>query len=211
MVSSWCMGLLASIRSVFGLRRNSEFDDVELEVDDDDIELLDDTPPFESGTFDFEHDISRYFTAEFRIETATHDPERRSSLFAEYDVEDLEHWHRIQAEFQRWLESPGAKAKYRSPDDLMMARMSTTQTMTLADLGIVRVNLAPIEGVTLEQWAKVEAAVENGAQLRPLIVQLRIDPESWTKIAASWHKRMSEDVSGRIATEYLLHFGAQPA
>lgn len=214
MLSSWCMGLLDSIRSALGLRPRVR------ELDEFDIELAGDSgdgAPFDSGSFDFDRDIARYFTAEFRIETATHDPARRSSLFAEYEVEDLEHWQRIQAEFQRWLKTPAAKAKYRTIDDLMQARMSTTQTMTLADLGIAAVNLTPISGVTLEQWAKIEAAVESGAPLEPLIeavhtrdAPMGLDAQAWAKIAAAWHARMRDDTSGRIETEYMLHFRVRP-
>ncbi len=220
MVFSWCMGLLDSIRSALGLRkRPREGDEYDLELDD--VEIVDDDPSasascnlglqtFDSGSFDWERDIARYVTAEFRIETATHDPARINQLFIEYDVEDLEHWRRIQAEFERWLQTPAAKAKYRNGDDLMRARMSTTQTMTLAELGIVPVNLQPIGGVTLEQWAKVEAGVESGAPLRPLIADLRLDVDTWSKIASAWHQRMIDDVSGRIATEYMLHFRVEP-
>jgi hypothetical protein len=213
MVFSRYMGLLDSIRWVLGLRRKPRDVD-ELELDADDVEVLDeaDADPGESssssvsGSFDFDRDIGRYFTAEFRIETATHDPVRRRQLFEEYDVQDQEHWQQIQAAFESWLKTPAAKAKYRTADDLMQARMCTTQTMTLADLGIARVNLEPIRGVTIEQWAKVEAAIEGGEPLRPLIAELRIDPETWAKVAAAWHQRMIDDVSGRIATEYMLHF-----
>jgi hypothetical protein len=166
-----------------------------------------DTTSFDAGGFDFERDIARYFTAEFRIETATHDPARRELLFAEYDVRNLEHWQRIQAAFERWLETPAAKAKYRTPGDLMQARMTTTQTMTLADLGIERVKLDPINGVTLEVWAKAEAALEGGAEFDTLIAELGVDAASWAKIAAAWHERMVDDASGRIATEYSLHVG----
>jgi hypothetical protein len=166
-----------------------------------------DTTTYDSGSFDFEHDIGRYFTAEFRIETATHDPIRRTNLLAEYEVQNFEHWQRIQAAFERWLETPAAKAKYRTMGDLMQARMSTTQTMTLADLGLDRVRLDPIGGVSLEQWAKVEGAVQGGGKLRRLIAELGIDLKTWNQIAAAWHERMEADTSGRIGTEYMLHFG----
>lgn len=219
MVFSLCMGLLDSIRSALGLRQKPrdadavdiELDEVEFVDDEDEAAASSTDSSLDSGVFDFERDISRYFTAEFRIETAIHDPERRSALFEEYDIESIEHWHEIQAAFERWLETPQAKAKYRSADDLMHARMCTTQTMTLSDLGIVAVDLRPIDGVTIEQWAKVEAAVEAGAPLRPLIAELRIDPDKWAKIAAQWHQRMIDDVSGRIATEYMLHFNVPSA
>jgi hypothetical protein len=204
------MGLFDSIRSVFGRGQKSRESDEQLEqADDPGLHTSGDfdTTAFDSGSFDFERDIARYFTAEFRIETATHDPARRMSLFAEYEVENLEHWQRIQAAFERWLETPAAKAKYRTPNDLMQARMTTTQTMTLAELGIERVKLEPIGGVTLERWAKAEAALEAGAEFDTLIAELGVDAESWAKIAAAWHERMVDDASGRIATEYSLHVG----
>jgi hypothetical protein len=212
------MGLFDSLRSVFGLGRKSRESDESLDQLDQrdqgagqrgagDGDSNGEPTSFDSGSFDFERDIARYFTAEFRIETATHDPVRRSSLFAEYHVESLEHWQQIQAAFEAWLETPAAKAKYRTPNDLMQARMTTTQTMTLADLGIERVKLDPIDGVTLEQWAKAEAALEAGAELAGLIGELGISAEKWAKITAAWHDRMRDDASGRIATEYSLHVG----
>jgi hypothetical protein len=212
------MGLFDSLRSVFGLGRKSRESDESLDQLDQrdqgagqrgagDGDSNGEPTSFDSGSFDFERDIARYFTAEFRIETATHDPARRERLFAEYDVQNLEHWQRIQGAFERWLETPAAKAKYRTPGDLMQARMTTTQTMTLADLGIARVNLEPIDGVTLELWAKAEAALDGGADFDALIDELGVDADSWAKIAAAWHERMVDDASGRIATEYSLHVG----
>lgn len=229
------MGLFDSIRSALGLgQKRSEHDEPLDQVDQvDQVEQADqvepdhadasetadgsstggrasgdfDTSSFDAGSFDFEHDIARYFTAEFRIETATHDPARRERLFDEYDVQNLEHWQRIQHAFERWLETPAAKAKYRTPSDLMLARMTTTQTMTLADLGIERVKLDPIDGVTIEVWAKAEAALDGGADFDTVIAELGVDATRWAKIAATWHERMVDDASGRIATEYSLHVG----
>jgi hypothetical protein len=223
------MGLFDSIRSALGLGQKQPESDEQLDVDvnglgsDIEIDIVDlgesdeaggqhlvgniDTTSFDAGSFDFERDIARYFTAEFRIETATHDPVRRERLFAEYDVQNLEHWHRIQGAFERWLETPAAKAKYRTPGDLMQARMTTTQTMTLAELGIERVKLDPINGVTIELWAKAEAALDGGADFDSLIAELGVDATSWAKIAAAWHERMVDDASGRIATEYSMHVG----
>jgi hypothetical protein len=220
------MGLFDSIRSALGLGHKRPVSDEQVDHasgetdggvdggadggrDGSDVRLSGDfdTSSFDAGSFDFERDIARYFTAEFRIETATHDPARRETLFAEYEVRNLEHWQRIQAAFERWLETPAAKAKYRTPGDLMQARMTTTQTMTLADLGIERVKLEPIDGVTLELWAKAEAALDGGADFDALIAELGVDATSWAKIAATWHERMVDDASGRIATEYSLHVG----
>lgn len=222
------MGLLDSILSALGLRRKPAEDEGDPPADeaaavsdeqrDPELEARDD-----AGSFDFEADIARYFTAEFRIEMAWDDRERRESLFAEYQVRDTKHWYQIKATFERWLETPAAKAKYRTASDLMQARMTTTQTMTLDDLELERATrakatsevgdaadeLAPIEGVTLERWAKAEAALAGGAKLAEL--ELGVDDEAWAEVSRQWHARMERDGSTKIAAEYSKHVGSAAA
>lgn len=125
------MGLLDTILSTLGLRKQGT---PSADAPDDDERDLELEAQDDAGSFDFEADIARYFTAEFRIETAWSNPERRAELFAAYEIRDAKHWRQIQATFGRWLETPAAKAKYATPDELMQARMTMTQTMTLDDL-----------------------------------------------------------------------------
>jgi hypothetical protein len=215
------MGLLDSILSALGLRKPSPDADASPPGDPDDerdpeLEAQDD-----AGSFDFDGDIARYFTAEFRIETAWSNHERRAKLFAEYEIRDAKHWRQIQATFERWLETPAAKAKYRTAGDLMQARMTTTQTMTLDDLGLGSRDeptpalapelLEPIEGVSLERWAKVEAALQGGAKLDDIIGELELDPDTWTRAAAAWRERMEQDASATIAGIYSQHVGSAAA
>jgi hypothetical protein len=215
------MGLLDSILSALGLRRRqpagsdapqdgeggeelvSEERDPELEAQDD------------AGSFDFEGDIARYFTAEFRIETAWDNHERREVLFEEYQVRGTKHWYQIKATFERWLETPAAKSMYRTPGDLMQARMTTTQTMTLDDLDLEsnrkaegeEVALDPVEGVSLERWARAEAALAGGAKLADILDGLELDEDAWAKASEVWNERMERDASAKIASEYSKHVG----
>jgi hypothetical protein len=96
--------------------------DLELEAQDD------------CGSFDFARDIARFFTAEFRVEQAWANRERRGQLFAEYEIRDAAHWYQIKATFERWLESPEGKSQYPSEASLTQARMTTTQTVTIDEL-----------------------------------------------------------------------------
>jgi hypothetical protein len=213
------MGLLDSILSALGLRRKIEDDDEPASEDPQDDER---DPALEAeddaGSFDFEGDIARYFTAEFRVETAWDDRERREALFAEYQIRDTKHWYQIKATFGRWLETPAAKAKYRTASDLMQARMTTTQTMTLDDLALERVEprgearddaLAPIEGISLERWAKAEAAISGGA--KPADLELGVDEDTWAEVSKQWRARMDADGSGEIAAEYSKFVGSAGA
>ena len=101
-------------------------DDVER---DPELEAKDDP-----ASFDFARDIARFFTAEFRVEQAWYEPERRDQLLSEYGVRDGTHWYQVKATFERWLESPEGKSKYPNEDSLVQARMTTTQTVSSGEI-----------------------------------------------------------------------------
>lgn len=131
LIGSRMMGVFDSILAALGLRPKADAADAGLEdADERDLELeqIDD-----AGGFDFERDIARFFTAEFRIETAWDARTRRTALFREYAIDSVAHWYQIKATFERWLETPEAKAKYKDADDLLEARMTTTQALSLDD------------------------------------------------------------------------------
>jgi hypothetical protein len=45
--------------------------------------------------------------------------------------------------------------------------------------------LDPVEGVTLEQWAHMQAALAGGADIDQLIAQARMDRPKWDRSAPS--------------------------
>jgi hypothetical protein len=145
------MGLFARIASALGLRKqepgdgtNDETNERERDVSPpatiespvlDDIERdLQLEAQDDSGCFDFGRDIARFFTAEFRLEQAWNNHERREQLFVEYQIRDGAHWYQIKATFERWLESAEGKAKYPNQAAISQARMTTTQTVTVDEL-----------------------------------------------------------------------------
>ena len=204
------MGFFDSIRSAFGLRKKQARDEAPIDDDDErdpELEARDDR-----AGFDFEGDIARYFTAEFRIDMAWADHERRAALFREYAIRDVAHWYQVKATFERWLETPEAKAVYETPKDLMLARMTTTQTMSLDDLALgdpakAEPELGPIDGVDLQSWAKAEAALAGGATVKEIARELGVGAAGWAEVSAGWHARMERDGSAKIAAEYSRHVG----
>jgi hypothetical protein len=62
--------------------------------------------------------------------------------------------------------------------------------------------LDPVEGVTLEQWAHLQAALAGGGDIDQLIAQARMDRPKWDRVSAEWMHRMSTDTTFTISTAY---------
>lgn len=66
--------------------------------------------------------------------------------------------------------------------------------------------LDPVEGVTLEQWAQMQAALAGGGNIDQLIAQARMDRPKWDRVSAEWMQRMSTDTTFTITTAYSNAF-----
>jgi len=68
--------------------------------------------------------------------------------------------------------------------------------------------LEPVEGITCEQWAHINAALANGggAGFEGLLAKAGMDRPKWDRVNAEWLARMSTDTSMAIATVYGAAF-----
>ena len=66
--------------------------------------------------------------------------------------------------------------------------------------------LEPVEGITLEAWAKAQAGIAGGGDVNTFIAEMGIDKAKWDRVSAEWNDRMSRDTTGTIATEYSKGF-----
>jgi hypothetical protein len=192
-------------------------DDADDDADDDDsdadegrdydLEAKDDF-----ARFDFNGDLAGWVEAKARVEHHWENEPKRDELFATYGIRGTQHWYQVQATFERWSESPAARAKYPTYGDLVQAMMTTQQrvSMELLNLGNqheqLKADFEPVEGVTLEQWAKVQAGIAGGGDAAALVASLRIDQATWDRVSQEWNARMSRDHSATIAMEYSKHF-----
>lgn len=62
--------------------------------------------------------------------------------------------------------------------------------------------LEPVEGVGLEQWAQIQAALAGGGDVNALIGRAGIDRARWDRVSAEWMARMQTDTTMAIATAY---------
>lgn len=67
-------------------------------------------------------------------------------------------------------------------------------------------NLEPVEGITLEQWADVNAKVASGATTEDAIKSIGVDMPKWDRVNNEWLSRMKNDTSFVISTKYAAAF-----
>ena len=67
-------------------------------------------------------------------------------------------------------------------------------------------NLEPVEGVSLEQWAGVNAKLTSGTSTEDAIKSIGIDMPKWDRVNNEWLSRMKNDTSFTIATKYAAAF-----
>ncbi|MCE1164964.1 MAG: hypothetical protein LWX07_06145 [Bacteroidetes bacterium] len=66
--------------------------------------------------------------------------------------------------------------------------------------------LEPFEGVTLEQWADVNAAVVSGTPLEEAIKTIGVDMPRWDRANSEWLTRMRNDTTFTISKIYGAAF-----
>lgn len=62
--------------------------------------------------------------------------------------------------------------------------------------------LDPVEGVSLEEWAHMQAALAGGGDIDQLIAQARMDRPKWDRVSAVWMQRMQTDTTHTVVTAY---------
>lgn len=67
-------------------------------------------------------------------------------------------------------------------------------------------NLDPVEGVSLEQWAGVNAMLASGTSTDDAIKTIGADMPKWDRVNAEWLSRMKNDFTFTIATKYAAAF-----
>ncbi|MFA5404803.1 MAG: DUF6620 family protein [Ignavibacteria bacterium] len=71
--------------------------------------------------------------------------------------------------------------------------------------------LDPVEGITLEQWAGVNAKIVAGSPTDEAIKAIGIDTPKWDRVNNEWLTRMRNDTSFTISKIYTAAFNAAPA
>jgi hypothetical protein len=126
-------------------------------------------------------------------------------LIRAFGFRDGRHWEA----FRAWGVSAWAAQVGQDPTDLEFRLGGIARERIMREKGAAMTGQAgggggldPVEGVTMEQWAHVQASVAGGGDIDQLIAQAGMDRPRWDRVSAVWMQRMTTDTSGAIATAY---------
>lgn len=165
----------------------------------------DEQPSFDLAGFD-PNDEESFFRSVLHMESEGMfggTDESRAEICARYGIRDRLHWQTVRDSVYSVL-----ARKYGSFEEVSQREMNwrqgqmqqhmTGQVARAAASG----ELAPVEGISLEKWAAINAAIVGGANHEDLLRGQGIDQARWDRINAEWNARMARDTTFAVAKVY---------
>lgn len=157
--------------------------------------------------FDFEAEPEAWYFASRVIEQAWEDEPKRDALFEKYGIEGEAHfqhlreaWRRFQAQL---AEDEGEQAVRELLQRCLNAETQMHREESRAELAAASPEmLEPIEGVSLQTYGRIVAAMTAGAELSALLQKHGMDQAKYDRVSAAWNQRMAEDTTFTISVEY---------
>lgn len=205
------MGLFDSMKKMFSNPSPAPTPQVEEEevVTDDDDD--DSAEGYDLAGFDPD-DEEDFFEAVLHMESegVTGGTEQsRAQIMARHGIRDRSHWHTVKGSMYAALA--------RKHGSIEAAVQRETNWRTLATDKMIAGNVAakavsgemdPVDGVSLEAWAAINAAIVGGANFEDLLKGAGIDKARWDRVRSEWEARMSRDTTFAITTVYGNAFTA---
>lgn len=166
----------------------------------------------DTAGFDWQNNEASFFDAIAIMDSEGHGggtDEEREEIMSRFEIRDRRHWQQVRDSVHHMLAQ-----KHGSMETVMQLQMNAAQVrMQRAMQGNIaaRANsgeMAPVEGVSLEKWAAINAAIVQGNALEDLLKGNGIDPARWDRARTEWEARMSRDTTFAIAQVYGAAFQA---
>jgi len=167
---------------------------------------------FDLAGFDPMNDEESFFHAVLHMESEGQfggTDESRAEICARYGIRDRSHWHLVKESNYAML-----VRKWGSGDEVGQRELNwRTGQMQQHMMGQVANmqkagGFEPVEGVSLETWAAMNAAIVSGANPEDLLRGQGIDRPKWERVSAEWNARMARDTTFAIAQIYGNAFQA---
>lgn len=178
---------------------------------DDNEAAQDDAPQFDLAGFDPD-DEDAFFNAVLHMESEGQyggTDESRAEICERYGIRDRSHWHTVKESVYAVL-----ARKHGSYDEVGQREMNWRQKQMTARMTNQVANMQakggfePVEGVSLEAWAAINAKIVGGANHEDLLKGAGIDQARWKRASDEWNARMARDTTFAIAQIYGNAFQA---
>lgn len=135
--------------------------------------------------------------------------ESRAEIMARFGIRDRSHWQTVKDSVYSLLARKHGSFEEVSQREVnwrmgQMQRHQQAHTARAAASG----ELNPVEGISLEKWAAMNAAIVSGASLEDLLKSNGLDQGKWERASAEWNARMARDTTFAITTVYGNAFQA---
>jgi hypothetical protein len=167
---------------------------------------------FDLAGFDPNNDEDSFFNAVLHMESEGQfggTDESRAEICARYGIRDRSHWHLVKESNYAMLVRKWGSMEEVSQRELnwrqgQMQRHMMGQVNKMQQGG----GFTSVEGVSLEAWAAINAAIVSGANHEDLLKGAGIQRDRWERVSAEWNARMARDTTFAIATVYGNAFQA---
>jgi hypothetical protein len=187
----------------------------EAERDDDDDASSDD-----GGNSDEEYDLAgfdpddeeSFFNAVLHMESEGQyggTDESRAEIMQRFGIRDRSHWQTVKDSVYSALVQKHGDGNVVSQRE-MNWRSGQMQKMIQGNQSAARASgeMNPVEGIALEAWAAINAAIVSGQSTDGLLKGAGIDKARWDRASAEWNARMARDTTFAITTVYGNAFQA---
>ncbi|MBI5536610.1 MAG: hypothetical protein HY898_28070 [Deltaproteobacteria bacterium] len=152
--------------------------------------------------------VEEFFYQAFMLDDSRDDPSRFNELLKRFGYKSNEQFEHVRITFNRNVNSVdqaflqmqvGARA--RATKDKLAEKAASSPLM------------APVEGVTLEQYAHLCAQAASGISQQDFVsvlAQAGMDKAKFDRVAAGWTDRMKKDPDFVVTNEYSKFFAAAP-
>lgn len=203
------MGFFDSVKKMLG--NNTEAAPPQPVVEEEETASDDEGEQFDLAGFDPD-DEEAFFNAIQQIESEGllgGTPQSRAQTMAQYGLRDHLHWQTVKdSMFQALSRKHGSweVALQRQQNWLSGQSQKMMDGRVAAKAATGEMN--PVEGISLEQWAAINAAIIGGANFDDLLKGAGIDRARWDRARTEWEARMSRDTTFAISQVYGNAFTA---
>jgi hypothetical protein len=179
---------------------------------EEDVADHDQGEQFDLAGFDPINDEAAFFNAVLHMESEGMfggTDESRAEISARYGIRDHSHWLTVKESNYAMLARKYGSYEEVSQQEInwrsgQMQHHGQAQQAAMAAKG----GFDPVEGVTLEAWAAINASIIGGANWEDLLKGAGIDKPRWDRVSAEWNARMARDTTFAITTVYGNAFQA---